>query len=64
MTIFQTVVIAGHSAGAQMTQRYAALRRSTKNDDRLHFWIGKVGYPLLGNCLVEAGQLIPGRYAG
>lgn len=37
------VVIAGHSAGAQMAQRYAALRTSTDNDDRLHFWIGNPG---------------------
>ena len=37
------VVIAGHSAGAQMSQRYAALRSSTENDDRLHYWIGNPG---------------------
>ncbi|KAF9027741.1 hypothetical protein BDZ89DRAFT_1039356 [Hymenopellis radicata] len=38
-----TVVIAGHSAGAQMAQRYAALRATTDNDDRLHYWIGNPG---------------------
>ncbi len=37
---FQVVVIAGHSAGAQMAQRYIALRNSVKNDDKLHYWIG------------------------
>ncbi|SJK99149.1 uncharacterized protein ARMOST_02436 [Armillaria ostoyae] len=35
-----TVVVGGHSAGGQMAQRYAALRKSTENDNRLHFWIG------------------------
>ncbi|KAK0209262.1 hypothetical protein DFS33DRAFT_520634 [Desarmillaria ectypa] len=35
----KAVVVGGHSAGGQMTQRYAALRISTENDDRLHFWI-------------------------
>ncbi len=37
---FQVVVVAGHSAGGQMTQRYVALRLSTEDDNRLHFWIG------------------------
>ncbi|KAG7451802.1 uncharacterized protein BT62DRAFT_959698 [Guyanagaster necrorhizus] len=35
----KVVVVAGHSAGGQMSQRYAALRISTENDDQLHFWI-------------------------
>ncbi|KAK0472247.1 hypothetical protein IW261DRAFT_1405243 [Armillaria novae-zelandiae] len=38
-----TVVVGGHSAGGQMAQRYAALRKSTENDDRLHFWIANPG---------------------
>ncbi|KIY67246.1 hypothetical protein CYLTODRAFT_454652 [Cylindrobasidium torrendii FP15055 ss-10] len=37
------LVIAGHSAGGQVAQRYAALRSPTKNDDRLHYWIGNPG---------------------
>ncbi|KAF9038275.1 hypothetical protein BDZ89DRAFT_410525 [Hymenopellis radicata] len=37
------VMIAGHSAGAQMAQRYLALRKSTKNDERLHYWIANPG---------------------
>lgn len=39
----QVVVIGGHSAGAQMAQRYAALRVTTDDDDRLHFWIANPG---------------------
>ncbi|KAK0199477.1 hypothetical protein DFS33DRAFT_222313 [Desarmillaria ectypa] len=39
----EVVVVGGHSAGAQMAQRYAALRPSTDNDDRLHFWIANPG---------------------
>ncbi|KAG7451784.1 uncharacterized protein BT62DRAFT_1071005 [Guyanagaster necrorhizus] len=39
----KVVVVAGHSAGGQMSQRYAALRKSTENDDRLHFWIANPG---------------------
>ncbi|KIK64609.1 hypothetical protein GYMLUDRAFT_220590 [Collybiopsis luxurians FD-317 M1] len=38
-----TVVLAGHSAGAQMVQRYAGLRRTAAHDDRLHFWIANPG---------------------
>ncbi|KAK0203306.1 hypothetical protein DFS33DRAFT_1260387 [Desarmillaria ectypa] len=38
-----TVVVGGHSAGGQMTQRYATLRKSTENDNRLHFWIANPG---------------------
>ncbi|KIY68213.1 hypothetical protein CYLTODRAFT_453741 [Cylindrobasidium torrendii FP15055 ss-10] len=38
-----TVVIAGHSLGAQLSQHYAALRSTTDNDDRLHFWIANPG---------------------
>ncbi|KAK0193156.1 hypothetical protein F5146DRAFT_979762 [Armillaria mellea] len=38
-----TLVVGGHSAGGQMAQRYAALRKSTENDDRLHFWIANPG---------------------
>ncbi|KAJ7124020.1 hypothetical protein C8R43DRAFT_1031569 [Mycena crocata] len=39
----KAVVLAGHSAGAQMVQRYAGLRNTQKNDDRLHFWIANPG---------------------
>ncbi|KIY70665.1 hypothetical protein CYLTODRAFT_419621 [Cylindrobasidium torrendii FP15055 ss-10] len=39
----KVVVIAGHSAGAQMAQRYLALRNTKDNDDRLHYWIGNPG---------------------
>lgn len=39
----QVVVVAGHSAGGQMTQRYVALRLSTEDDNRLHFWIANPG---------------------
>ncbi|KAF9027093.1 hypothetical protein BDZ89DRAFT_817906 [Hymenopellis radicata] len=38
-----TVVVGGHSLGAQMAQHYAVLRKVTKNDDRLHFWIANPG---------------------
>ncbi|KAF5362833.1 hypothetical protein D9757_013840 [Collybiopsis confluens] len=38
-----TVVLAGHSAGAQMTQRYAGMRVTPADDDRLHFWIANPG---------------------
>ncbi|KAL1689471.1 hypothetical protein GGG16DRAFT_126468 [Schizophyllum commune] len=37
------VVIAGHSAGAQLTQRYAALRKSRKDDDRIVYWMANPG---------------------
>jgi len=35
----EAVVFAGHSAGAQMTQRYATLRKLGDNEDRLHYWV-------------------------
>ncbi|PBK59281.1 hypothetical protein ARMSODRAFT_899499 [Armillaria solidipes] len=35
----KVLVVGGHSAGGQTTQRYATLRKSTKNNDRLQFWI-------------------------
>lgn len=38
-----TIVVGGHSAGGQMAQRYATLRKSTENDNRLHFWIANPG---------------------
>ncbi|KIK55672.1 hypothetical protein GYMLUDRAFT_175314 [Collybiopsis luxurians FD-317 M1] len=38
-----TVVLAGHSAGGQMVQRYAGLRRANVDDDRLHFWVANPG---------------------
>ncbi|KAF9041992.1 hypothetical protein BDZ89DRAFT_1109651 [Hymenopellis radicata] len=38
-TMKQVVVIAGHSAGGQMVQRYIGLRSSTLHDERLHFWV-------------------------
>ncbi|KAL1744675.1 hypothetical protein HDZ31DRAFT_38076 [Schizophyllum fasciatum] len=37
------VVIAGHSAGAQFSQRYAALRKSRKDDERIVYWIANPG---------------------
>ncbi|KAK0447033.1 uncharacterized protein EV420DRAFT_887162 [Desarmillaria tabescens] len=39
----KVLIVGGHSAGGQTTQRYAALRKSTKNDDRLQFWIANPG---------------------
>ncbi|PBK98975.1 hypothetical protein ARMGADRAFT_984277 [Armillaria gallica] len=39
----KTVVVGGHSAGGQMAQRYAMLRKSTEDDDRLHFWVANPG---------------------
>ncbi|KAH8832094.1 hypothetical protein DL96DRAFT_1589911 [Flagelloscypha sp. PMI_526] len=39
----EQVVVAGHSAGGQTAQRYAALRTTEKNDDRLHYWVGNPG---------------------
>ncbi|KAJ3734611.1 hypothetical protein DFJ43DRAFT_1152276 [Lentinula guzmanii] len=38
-----TVVLAGHSAGGQMVQRYVGLRQTMKDDDRLHFWVANPG---------------------
>ncbi|KAK0452166.1 uncharacterized protein EV420DRAFT_1559248 [Desarmillaria tabescens] len=35
----KVLVVGGHSAGGQMAQRYATLRISTDDDDRLHFWV-------------------------
>jgi hypothetical protein len=37
----QTVVVAGHSLGGQMVQRYAAMRKDQLNEGRLHYWVGK-----------------------
>lgn len=40
----EAVVFAGHSAGGQMTQRYAALKNCGSSDeDRLHYWVGNPG---------------------
>ncbi|KAK0229585.1 hypothetical protein EDD85DRAFT_850983 [Armillaria nabsnona] len=39
----KVLVVGGHSAGGQMAQRYAILRPSTDDDDRLHFWIANPG---------------------
>jgi len=36
----EVVMFAGHSAGGQMTQRYAALRKSGAGEDRIHYWVG------------------------
>ncbi|KAJ3751745.1 hypothetical protein EV360DRAFT_89420 [Lentinula raphanica] len=38
-----TVVLAGHSAGGQMVQRYVGMRQTTTDDDRLHFWVANPG---------------------
>ncbi|KAK0221242.1 hypothetical protein EDD85DRAFT_960409 [Armillaria nabsnona] len=35
----KVLVVGGHSAGGQTSQRYATLKTSTQNDDRLQFWI-------------------------
>ncbi|KAK0209461.1 hypothetical protein IW262DRAFT_1416835 [Armillaria fumosa] len=35
----KVLVVGGHSAGGQTTQRYATLRKSTQTDDHLQFWI-------------------------
>ncbi|KAK0229597.1 hypothetical protein EDD85DRAFT_851012 [Armillaria nabsnona] len=43
VTYSQVLVVGGHSAGGQMSQRYAILRTSTDDDDRLHFWIVNPG---------------------
>ncbi|KAH8828105.1 hypothetical protein DL96DRAFT_1797455 [Flagelloscypha sp. PMI_526] len=37
------VVVAGHSLGAQMAQRYAALRTSDSQASRLHYWVANAG---------------------
>ncbi|KIY72731.1 hypothetical protein CYLTODRAFT_388319 [Cylindrobasidium torrendii FP15055 ss-10] len=39
----KTIVVMGHSAGAQQTQRYAAMRVSTKGDDSIHYWVANPG---------------------
>ncbi|KAJ1023579.1 hypothetical protein NDA16_003196 [Ustilago loliicola] len=39
----QNVVIAGHSMGAQMVQRYATLKTASPNDANISFWIGNPG---------------------
>jgi len=40
----EAVVFAGHSAGGQMTQRYAALKKDGKHEDRVHYWVRLVSY--------------------
>jgi len=35
----EAVMFAGHSAGGQMTQRYAALKKTSAGEDRLHYWV-------------------------
>ncbi len=55
MTLFQVLVFGGYSAGGQMAQRYAILKTSTDDDDRLHFWIGNSS--LLGGT-TEGDKLI------
>jgi len=35
----EAVVFAGHSAGGQMTQRYAALRKTGSDENRIHYWV-------------------------
>ncbi|PWY98499.1 hypothetical protein BCV70DRAFT_218521 [Testicularia cyperi] len=39
----KSVVIAGHSMGAQAVQRYTLLKKTKKYDPNLHFWIGNPG---------------------
>jgi len=38
----EAVVFAGHSAGAQMAQRYAALKKSSAGEDRVHYWVSAI----------------------
>lgn len=38
----EAVVFAGHSAGGQMTQRYAALRKMGTNEERIHYWVRSI----------------------
>ena len=39
----ETVVMAGHSMGAQMVQRYAVLKPPASNDGNISFWVGNPG---------------------
>ncbi|KAK7455267.1 hypothetical protein VKT23_011139 [Stygiomarasmius scandens] len=39
----QEIIFAGHSAAAQMFQRYAALRNPTDNDDAIHYIVANPG---------------------
>lgn len=39
----EAIVFAGHSAGGQMTQRYAVLRKDGKDEDRIHYWVANPG---------------------
>ncbi|KAJ1017975.1 hypothetical protein NDA13_006583 [Ustilago tritici] len=39
----ETVVIAGHSIGAHMVQRYATLKAISANDANISYWIGDPG---------------------
>ena len=41
--LLETVVIAGHSIGAQMVQRYATLKATSANDANISYWIGNPG---------------------
>ncbi|KAK0484143.1 hypothetical protein EDD18DRAFT_1112195 [Armillaria luteobubalina] len=67
-----TIVVGGHSAGGQMAQRYATLRKSTENDNRLHFWIANPGSlcwltddrPLPDSSCSDADQYKYGLAAG
>ncbi|SJL16617.1 uncharacterized protein ARMOST_20143 [Armillaria ostoyae] len=51
----KVLVVGGHSAGGQMAQRYAILRTSTDDDDRLHFWIANPG----SLCWLTSNRPIP-----
>ncbi|KAI4523085.1 hypothetical protein K525DRAFT_197250 [Schizophyllum commune Loenen D] len=39
----EQVVSAGHSMGAQFTQRYALMRDADDKDDKLRYWVGNPG---------------------
>ncbi|WFD27312.1 hypothetical protein MNAN1_002308 [Malassezia nana] len=39
----KTVVVAGHSMGAQMAFRYAAVRKPTSYDDQITYWVADPG---------------------
>lgn len=37
------VVVAGHSMGGQMVERYALLKKTKRFDPNMHFWVGNPG---------------------
>lgn len=39
----EAIVFAGHSAGSQMTQRYAALKKTGEDEDKIHYYVANPG---------------------